>query len=45
MGDDSDQLRPQSIWEFMDERDEWHYFWVGVAVGYTLALTLALLVL
>jgi len=30
--------------EFVDERDEWHYFWTGVAVGYTLGLSLGVLI-
>jgi len=29
--------------EFMNSRDEWHYFWVGVAVGWTLGLGLGAL--
>jgi ElaB/YqjD/DUF883 family membrane-anchored ribosome-binding protein len=31
------------IGEFMDERDEWHYWWVGVAIGWTAGLGLGLL--
>jgi hypothetical protein len=29
--------------EFVSERDEWHYFWIGLAIGYTLGLSLGIL--
>jgi len=26
--------------EFVNSRDEWHYWWVGFAAGWTLALAI-----